>query len=180
MTPGPPIPADPCVEYRRTKRMRSVPGMLHRQLLVAVVLALVGALVSGAPAFAATGSVTSTATPSDAAPGVGQQIVVANSINVSGVDAPDNKLGASPALEWNPAVLAYNSHRNRGRFHGVVNPANAATGRCIQWGQCQRRYRQCHRPQHHVRQGRGRAPDLSIRRWPPPPPCESLTASYGD
>jgi len=113
--------------------MRSVPGMLHRQLLVAVVLALVCALVSGAPAFAATGSVTSTATPSDAAPGVGQQIVVAISINVSGVDAPDNKLGSfTGALEWNPAVLAYNSHTGIGAgFTGVVNPANAATGRIV-------------------------------------------------
>ena len=113
--------------------MRSVPGMLHRQLLVAVVLALVCALVSGAPAFAATGSVTSTATPSNAAPSIGQQIVVAISIDMSGVDAPDNKLGSfTGTLDWNPDVLAYNSHTGIGAgFTGVVNPANAATGRIV-------------------------------------------------
>jgi hypothetical protein len=100
---------------------------------LAVVLAVALAAIGGVPVFAANGSVASTAIPSDATPSIGEQIEVTINIDMSGVAAPDNKLGSfSGSLHWNPAVLAY--HSNSGLvvgFTGLVNTDNAATGGII-------------------------------------------------
>ena len=56
------------------------------------------------------GSVVSAATPSNATPSIGQQVVVSININMSGASAPDNKLGSfTGSLAWNPAILTYSS-----------------------------------------------------------------------
>ena len=70
------------------------------------------------------GSATSSATPSNATPSIGQQIDVEINIDVSGVNPPDNALGSfSASLDWNSAVLAYHSNSGlQAGFTGVVNP----------------------------------------------------------
>jgi hypothetical protein len=75
-------------------------------------------------------SVVSTAAPSDATPTVGQQIVVSINIDMSGVAAPDNKLGSfTGSLDWDPAILTYSSNSGLlGGFTGAVNTVNVATG----------------------------------------------------
>ncbi len=95
------------------------------RLLTAVVLVLAGVMSGGAPAFAVSGVATSTAAASNAAPSVGQQIVVSINIDVSGVNTPDNKLGSfTGTLDWNTAVLKYSSHSGiLAGFTGVVNPS---------------------------------------------------------
>ena len=110
--------------------MKSTHKLLHWRLLLVVVLVLGGAITGGAPVFAATGTVTSSATPSNSAPTVGQTITVPIVINMSGVSAPDNALGSfTSALAWNTAVLSYSSNTGIGAgFTGNVNTANAGSG----------------------------------------------------
>ncbi len=110
--------------------MKSAHDFPHWRLLLAVILMLDSATLAGAPAIAQTGTVASSATASNAAPSVGEQIVVTINIDMSGVNAPDNKLGSfTGTLAWDPAVLNY--HSNSGSlagFTGVVNATNVATG----------------------------------------------------
>lgn len=88
---------------------------------------------AGAPVHAQTGSVTSSATPSNATPNIGQQVVVTIHIDMSNVAAPNDKLGSFTAsLDWDPGVLAYNSNSGvLASFTGVVNAASAATGHIV-------------------------------------------------
>jgi hypothetical protein len=91
-------------------------------------------MIGAAPAFAApSGAATSSATPSNAAPSIGQQIVVSINIDMSGVDPPDDKLGSFTGhLDWNPAVVAYNSNSAiLAGFVGVVNTSSAGSGHMI-------------------------------------------------
>ena len=111
--------------------MKSAHNLLHWRYLLVVVLVLGSAMTGAAPVFAATGSVTSAATPSNTTPSVGGSITVAININMSGVSAPDNALGSySGTLNWNTAVLAYNSYSGAppAGFTGVVNTASAGSG----------------------------------------------------
>ena len=76
-------------------------------------------MIGDAPVFSAGGTVASSATPSNAAPGIGDSIVVTIAIDVSGVAAPDNKLGNfTGTLDWNSAVLAY--HTDSGILAGFT------------------------------------------------------------
>ena len=79
----------------------------------------------------ATGSATSTVTPSDATPRVGDQITATVYIDMSGVNSPDNYLGSyTGTLDWNTSVLIYASHTGHppSGFTGTVNTANASSG----------------------------------------------------
>jgi hypothetical protein len=78
-------------------------------------------------------TVASAATPSNATPEVGQQIVVSINVDMSNAAAPDNKLGGfTGSLGWNPAVLSYSSHSGiLAGFTGAVNTANVATGHIV-------------------------------------------------
>jgi hypothetical protein len=84
----------------------------------------------GAGLLAASGSVTSAATPSNSTPTVGAQITVTIDIDMTGVDAPDNKLGSfTSTLRWDTAVLSYNSDSGvLSGFMGVVNTDHVSTG----------------------------------------------------
>ena len=80
---------------------------------------------------AQSGNAISSATPSNATPSVGQQVVVTININMSGVSAPDNKLGSySGTLNWNTAVLGYDSYSGAPPtgFTGVVNTTSTGSG----------------------------------------------------
>jgi hypothetical protein len=90
-------------------------------------------MIGSTPVFALSGSATSSAIPSNDTPSAGEQITVDISIDVSGVDPPNNSLGSfTGSLDWNPAALGYNT--NSGLltgFTGVVNTAGFATGHII-------------------------------------------------
>jgi hypothetical protein len=79
------------------------------------------------------GSLPSSATPSDAAPDIGEQVVVSISADMSGVAPPDNALGSFTAsLDWDPAVLQYSANSGiQAGFTGVVNTTNAGTGHIV-------------------------------------------------
>jgi len=88
-------------------------------------------IVSVNPALAQSGTVTSSATPSDAAPAIGDNISVDIYIDVSAlVDPKENALGSFSAnLNWDPTVLEYQSNEGlQAGFSGVINPTNAAGG----------------------------------------------------
>ena len=86
--------------------MRSIRSRRHWCSLVVALLVLGGTITGGAPVFAAGGTATLSATPSNATPGIGDSIVVTIAIDVSGVAAPDNALGSfTGTLDWDPAVL---------------------------------------------------------------------------
>jgi uncharacterized repeat protein (TIGR02543 family) len=72
----------------------------------------------------------SSASPSNSAPTVGQQIVVSINVNMSGVASPNNALGSFTAsLNWNTAVLAYASNSGLlAGFTGAVNTGNTGSG----------------------------------------------------
>ena len=72
----------------------------------------------------------SAATPSNATPSVGQQIVVSINIDMSGASAPDNTLGSfTGSLAWNPAVLTYSSNSGlQAGFTGAINTGNVGSG----------------------------------------------------
>ena len=74
------------------------------------------------------GSVVSAATPSNATPSVGQQVVVSINIDMSGVAG--TALGSfTGSLAWNPAVLAYNSNSGIGAgFTGAINTGSVGSG----------------------------------------------------
>lgn len=113
--------------------MKSLHGLHHWHRAIAVLLLLSGLAVGSSPVYAQTGSVTSSATPSNALPDVGGQIEVAITIDVTGVAAPDSALGSfTGSLDWNPAVLAYNSDSGiLGGFTGIVNDAQVSSGHLI-------------------------------------------------
>ena len=70
--------------------------------------------------------VTSAATPSNAAPNIGNTITVPVNINISGA-----LLGSYTAsLDWDPAILSYQSYSGAPptEFAGSVNTGNTATG----------------------------------------------------
>lgn len=100
--------------------------------LLIVLAMLMDASMGGTPVLASA-SVVSAATPSDATPEVGEQIVVTVHVDMSGASSPDDRLGSfSGTLQWNPAVLAYRSNSGiLAGFTGLVNATNAATGRII-------------------------------------------------
>ncbi len=104
--------------------MRILPNSLHWRLLIVVILVLGAVIGDSVPVLAVSGVVTSTATPSNASPDAGQQIVVSIDIDVSGANPPDHRLGAfTGLLDWNTAVLQYNSDSGiLAGFAGVVNP----------------------------------------------------------
>jgi uncharacterized repeat protein (TIGR02543 family) len=79
------------------------------------------------------GSATSSAIPSNATPSIGQQIVVTISIDVSGVNLPDNALGSfTGSLDWNPSVLTYNSNSGLlAGFTGAVNVSQVSSGHIV-------------------------------------------------
>ena len=84
-----------------------------------------------APILAQTGTLISSVTPSNATPTVGSTITATVTFNMSGVNAPDNKLGSfSASLTWNTAVLSFTSHSGiiAPGFTGVVNDQNTSTG----------------------------------------------------
>ena len=113
--------------------MKSQSAWCRLCLPVILLLLLGSVMLGGAPVYAQTGSATASATPSDAAPAVGNQITVAIDVDVSGVNAPDNYLGSYTAtLDWNPAVLDY--HSNSGvpaGFTGVINEDDVSSGHLI-------------------------------------------------
>jgi hypothetical protein len=98
--------------------------------LVLIVALLLEATMGGIPVVAAGASVASAATPSNATPEVGEEIVVTINIDMSGASAPDNKLGSfSSALYWNPAVLAYKGNSGiQAGYTGLVNTTQVASG----------------------------------------------------
>jgi hypothetical protein len=86
------------------------------------------------PIHAQSGSATSSAIPSNAAPSIGEQIEVTISLDVTDVDAPDDALGSyTCSLNWDPAVLAYDSYTGAppAGFAGVVNVSQASSGRIV-------------------------------------------------
>ncbi|MBN2012418.1 PKD domain-containing protein, partial [candidate division KSB1 bacterium] len=72
------------------------------------------------------GSVVSSVIPSNSNPEVGDQITVDIKIDMSGVQSPNDKLGSfTGSLDWNSAVLAYNSNSGpQAGFTGAVNPSS--------------------------------------------------------
>lgn len=101
-----------------------------RKLLPIACAALVFATFAGfSPLLAApTGSVISSATPSNPSPSIGSQIIVAINIDMRGVNTPDNKLGAfTGALEFDTAVLTHAS--NSGILEGFTGAVNVTSGR---------------------------------------------------
>ena len=111
--------------------MKSAHNLLHWRYLLVVVLVLGSAMTGAAPVFAATGSVTSAATPSNTTPSVGGSITVAININMSGVSAPDNALGSFTrhvGLEHCGAHLQQQLGAPPAGFTGVVNTASAGSG----------------------------------------------------
>jgi len=111
--------------------MRNTHHLIHWRLLVIVALVFGVTMIGSAPVFAVTGTVTSTATPSNATPTIGQTITVPIVINMTGVNSPDNALGSyTGSLDWNTAVLAYASHSGAPPA-GFVNINDAATGHIV-------------------------------------------------
>ena len=104
-------------------------NILYLQATALMVLGLW--MCPGISVSAQTGTATSTATASDITPYVGDQITVSINIDVSGVNAPDNNLGGyTGSLNWDPAILSYQSHSGAppAGFSGLVNITNTATG----------------------------------------------------
>jgi uncharacterized repeat protein (TIGR02543 family) len=95
-------------------------------LLLVLVLGALGAVLGRALVSAQSGVVTSSAVPSATTPSVGGQIDVGINIDVSGVTPPDDELGSfTGSLDWDPAVLAYNTDSGiLAGFTGVVNPSS--------------------------------------------------------
>jgi hypothetical protein len=107
---------------------------LWRLLLAVLLIALLSANGTQAqPLQQPSGVVASAATPSSAAPSIGEQIVVTINVDMSGVNAPDNKLGSfTGSLNWDTAVLAYNSNSGMlAGFTGVVNTGDVAAGHIV-------------------------------------------------
>ena len=113
--------------------MKSIRSRRHWCSLVVALLVLGGTMTGGAPVFAAGGTATSSATPSNATPSIGDSIVVTIAIDISGVAAPDNALGSfTGTLDWDPAVLTYSSNSGiQAGFTGVVNTGSAGTGHIV-------------------------------------------------
>ena len=79
---------------------------------------------------AISGNVASAATPNNATPSVGGQIVVTININMSGVTPSTTALGSfSGSLVWNTAVLQYVSRTALAEgFSGNINTSGSGTG----------------------------------------------------
>lgn len=111
--------------------MKSTGSSLQWRLLLIVALMFSSLTLRSAPVLAApSGSVTSSAMPSNRTPTVGQQITVTININMSGVDVPDSHLGSfTGTLDWNTAVLSYTTNSGiQAGFTGNVNASSAGTG----------------------------------------------------
>lgn len=113
--------------------MRPLYGLRPRSAATAVILLLCAIAISSAPAFAQSGIVTSSVTPSNTTPDVGEQITATISIDVSGIVPPDNALGSFTAtLDWNPAVLEYESNSGiLAGFSGVINDTQVSSGHLV-------------------------------------------------
>jgi uncharacterized repeat protein (TIGR02543 family) len=76
------------------------------------------------------GNVSSAATPSDDTLTAGESVSVTINVDMTGMDAPDNKLGSfTGSLAWDPAVLAYDSYSGPlAGFTGAVNTADVGSG----------------------------------------------------
>ncbi len=111
--------------------MKSKIGLRILNLMVATLLVLGNVMMGSTPVLAQTGTATASATPSDAAPTVGDQITVVVNIDVSSVAAPDNALGSyTGTLDWDPAILDYQSYSSAppSGFTGVVNTTGVDSG----------------------------------------------------
>ena len=97
-----------------------------------VTLLVLGFMIAGnTPAFAQSGSAVSSVIASNGSPNIGDVIQVNININVSGVNAPNNLLGGyTGTLNWNAAVLSYQSHSGAPPtgFTGSVNTGSTGTG----------------------------------------------------
>ncbi len=111
--------------------MKSKQGLRILNFCVAILLVFGNIMIARTPVFALSGTATSTATPSNPTPDVGDQITVDINIDVSGVAGSDNALGSyTGTLNWDPAILAYQSFSGAppAGFTGVVNTASTGTG----------------------------------------------------
>ncbi len=114
--------------------MRSLHGLRHGCIATVVLLVLGGLTMGRTPTYAQSGGATSSAIPSNEAPTIGEQIEVTISVDVTDVDAPDDALGSfTGSLDWDPAVLAYDSHAGAPPvgFTGVVNTATVSSGHIV-------------------------------------------------
>jgi hypothetical protein len=95
-------------------------------LFVAVFMVFGTVLTGFSPVLAQTVSVSSSATPSNTTPNIGDTITVNININIS-----EATLGSyTGSLDWNPAILAYQSYSGAPPtgFAGAVNTTNTAAG----------------------------------------------------
>ena len=81
--------------------MKTLSSLRRWQWPIVALLMLFGVALASAPVFAQTGTVIATASPSDATPNVGQQIVVEIRIDMTGVNARQQvgELHGNPRLE---------------------------------------------------------------------------------
>jgi hypothetical protein len=110
------------------------PGLRNLYLPIVILLVLSSVIVGCTPTLAQTSYASASATPSDSAPNIGEQIQVDINIDVSGVEAPDDALGSfTGTLHWDPAVLAYNSYTGAPPtgFTGNINTEDAASGQIL-------------------------------------------------
>ena len=110
--------------------MKLIHGV-HRWNLLIVILLVLGSVTMGhLPAFAQTGSASSSVIPSNITAVIGEQISVEIGIDVSAVASPDHALGGfSGSLAWDPAVLAYDG--NSGVLAGFIGVVNVLPGQVI-------------------------------------------------
>ncbi|NLF13049.1 MAG: hypothetical protein GX597_14775 [Anaerolineaceae bacterium] len=113
--------------------MRPLYGLRPWSTATAVILLLSVIAISSAPAFAQSGNVTSSVIPSNTMPDVGEQITATISIDVAGVDPPDNALGSFTAtLDWNPTVLEYDGNSGiLAGFSGIINDTQVSSGHLV-------------------------------------------------
>jgi hypothetical protein len=111
-----------------SKIMKNIHRYCPWHLLLLVILSMLGIMMfaSSSQVSAQSGSVASSAVVSNNTPAVGDQITVDINIDVTNVDAPDDALGSFTAsLDWDPAVLAYDSDSGiLAGFTGVINPSS--------------------------------------------------------
>jgi hypothetical protein len=114
--------------------VKSTGSSLQWRLLLIVALIFSSLTLRSAPVLAAlSGLVTSAASPSNAAPSIGQQITVTINIDMSGANSPDNYLGSfTGTLDWSTSVLSYSSNSGiQGGFTGNVNSSGAGSGHLV-------------------------------------------------
>jgi hypothetical protein len=108
---------------------------MHNFYLPSVVLLVLSNVIVGCtPTHTQTNYTSASVIPSNDAAKIGEQVQVDIAIDVSGVKAPDEALGSFTAsLDWDPAVLAYNSHSGDlpTGFTGNVNTEAVASGKIV-------------------------------------------------